>query len=53
MMGFIQMSSGFIAGVVASLIGSPLLAFGTVIPFMEFMAIAGYIGFASFTRKTA
>lgn len=53
MMGFIQMSSGFIAGVVASLIGSPLLAFGTVIPFMEFMAIAGYIGFASFTHKTA
>jgi DHA1 family purine ribonucleoside efflux pump-like MFS transporter/DHA1 family bicyclomycin/chloramphenicol resistance-like MFS transporter len=53
MMGFIQMSSGFIAGVMASLIGSPLLAFGTVIPFMEFMAIAGYIGFASFTRKTA
>jgi MFS transporter, DHA1 family, multidrug resistance protein len=53
MMGFIQMSSGFIGGVAASLIGSPLLAFGTVIPFMEFMAIAGYIGFASFTRKTA
>lgn len=53
MMGFIQMSSGFIGGVAASLIGSPLIAFGTVIPFMEFMAIAGYIGFATLTRKTA
>lgn len=53
MMGFIQMSSGFIGGVAASLIGSPLIAFGTVIPFMEFMAIAGYIGFATLTRKAA
>lgn len=53
MMGFIQMSSGFMGGVAASLIGSPLIAFGTVIPFMEFMAIAGYIGFVIATRKTA
>lgn len=53
MMGFIQMGSGFMGGVAASLIGSPLIAFGTVIPFMEFMAIAGYIGFVVATRKTA
>jgi DHA1 family bicyclomycin/chloramphenicol resistance-like MFS transporter len=53
MMGFIQMSSGFLGGVAASVIGDPLLAFGTVIPVMEFMAVASYIAFASASRKVS
>jgi len=42
MMGFVQMGSGFLAGVVAAAMGVPLVAFGTVIPLMGLMAIASY-----------
>ncbi len=51
MMGFIQMSAGFCAGVAASLLGSPLTAFGTIIPLMEFTGVASYIGFFFLSRR--
>ncbi|MGB3815690.1 MAG: multidrug effflux MFS transporter [Shinella sp.] len=41
-MGFIQMGSGFIAGLIAAAVGLPLLAFGTIIPAMGLMAIVSY-----------
>ena len=51
MMGFIQMSAGFTAGVAASLLGSPLTSFGTIIPLMELSAVASYIAFEIIVRK--
>ncbi|WP_413786038.1 multidrug effflux MFS transporter [Agrobacterium sp. rho-13.3] len=51
MMGFIQMSAGFTAGVAASLLGSPLTSFGTIIPLMELSAVASYIAFEIIIRK--
>lgn len=41
-MGFVQMGSGFLAGLIAAAIGLPLFAFGTVIPAMGLMAILSY-----------
>lgn len=41
-MGFIQMGSGFIAGLIAAAIGLPLFAFGTIIPAMGLMAVVSY-----------
>jgi DHA1 family purine ribonucleoside efflux pump-like MFS transporter/DHA1 family bicyclomycin/chloramphenicol resistance-like MFS transporter len=51
MMGFIQMGSGFAGGAMASLIGSPLTSFGIIIPVMEFVAVASYIGFRAVSRR--
>ena len=51
MMGFIQMSAGFAAGIAASLLGSPLVGFGTIIPLMELSAAASYIGFVIISRR--
>lgn len=51
MMGFIQMSAGFAAGVAASLLGSPLTAFGIIIPLMELGAAASYIAFEIISRR--
>lgn len=51
MMGFIQMGAGFVGGVAAASIGSPLPAFGIIIPAMHIMAVFGYIGFRSASRK--
>ncbi|WP_395516438.1 multidrug effflux MFS transporter [Pseudorhizobium flavum] len=52
MMGFIQMSCGFLGGLAAAMIGAPLLAFGTVIPFMEFMAVGSYLAYLALDRRT-
>lgn len=52
LIGFIQMASGFLGGVVAAMIGDPLTAFGTVIPFMEFMSIAAYLAFLWARRRS-
>lgn len=41
-MGFIQMGSGFLAGVIAAAIGRPLFAFGIIIPSMGLMAVLAY-----------
>lgn len=46
-MGFIQMGSGFIAGLIAAAVGLPLLAFGTIIPAMGLMAIVSYAWYRS------
>lgn len=51
MMGFIQMSAGFAAGVAAALLGSPLTSFGIIIPLMELSAVASYIAFALLSRR--
>lgn len=53
MMGFIQMSAGFSAGVIAALLGSPLTSFGTIIPLMELSAVASYVVFAVISRRRA
>jgi len=45
LMGFIQMGAGFAAGVVAAVLGMPVIAFGTVIPIMGALSIAGYLWF--------
>ena len=41
-MGFIQMGAGFIAGLIAAVIGLPLFAFGTIIPIMGLIALLAY-----------
>ncbi|KQV73171.1 multidrug transporter CflA [Rhizobium sp. Root1220] len=53
MMGFIQMGGGFAGGVVGSLIGLPLLAFGTVIPTMTLVSILSYAYFLRASRRAA
>ncbi len=53
MMGFIQMGGGFMGGLVASLLGAPLLAFGTIIPAMALIAILSYLWFLHATRRAA
>lgn len=42
LIGFIQMGAGFLGGVAAAMIGDPLIAFGVVIPFMQFAALIAY-----------
>ncbi len=51
MMGFLQMTAGFLGGVAAASIGSPLPAFGIIIPAMHIAAIVGYVGFRLTSRK--
>lgn len=51
MMGFIQMGAGFVGGVAAASIGSPLPAFGIVIPAMHLIAVLGYIGFRTASHR--
>lgn len=51
MMGFVQMGCGFLGGLAAAAIGKPLLAFGTIIPAMEFMAIASYLAYLAISRR--
>ncbi len=51
LLGFIQMGAGFLGGVAAALIGDPLLAFGTVIPLMNLMAILAYFGFLNVRKR--
>lgn len=51
MMGFVQMGCGFLGGVAAAAIGKPLLAFGTIIPAMEFTAIASYLAYLAASRR--
>ncbi len=41
--GFIQMGSGLLGGLVASAVGDPILALGTVIPAMGLIAIVSYV----------
>jgi DHA1 family purine ribonucleoside efflux pump-like MFS transporter/DHA1 family bicyclomycin/chloramphenicol resistance-like MFS transporter len=53
MMGFIQMGGGFTGGLIASLIGAPLRAFGTIIPAMALIAILSYLWFVNATRRAA
>lgn len=52
-MGFIQMGSGFIAGLAAAAIGLPLFAFGTIIPSMGLMAILSYVWYRAICARDA
>ncbi|WLR92278.1 multidrug effflux MFS transporter [Shinella zoogloeoides] len=52
-MGFIQMGSGFIAGLIAAAIGLPLFAFGTIIPAMGLMAILSYAWYRAICTRDA
>lgn len=52
-MGFIQMGSGFLAGLIAAAIGMPLFAFGTIIPAMGLMAIASYAWYRAVCSREA
>lgn len=51
LMGFIQMGGGFLAGSLAALIGTPLQAFGVIIPVMELMAVASYALLVAVSRR--
>lgn len=51
LMGFIQMGGGFLAGSLAALVGTPLQAFGLIIPAMELLAVASYALFVSVSRS--
>ncbi|MCB5202496.1 multidrug effflux MFS transporter [Neorhizobium sp. T786] len=51
MMGFVQMGCGFIGGLAAAAMGAPLLAFGTIIPLMEFTAVGSYLAYLAINRR--
>lgn len=53
LIGFVQMASGFLGGVAASLLADPLAAFGTIIPVMEVSALLAYLGFLQASRSQA
>jgi MFS transporter, DHA1 family, multidrug resistance protein len=50
-MGFLQMGTGFACGLVAAIIGLPLLAFMTVIPAMSLICLASYLVYTRFVRR--
>jgi MFS transporter, DHA1 family, multidrug resistance protein len=51
LLGFVQMGCGFLGGVMAAWLSDPLIAFGTIIPAMEVVAILAYFGFLRASRK--
>lgn len=51
LLGFLQMAAGFAGGSAAALVGSPLIAFGTIIPIMQFLAVAGWLGFVRASQR--
>ncbi|MBD9374770.1 multidrug effflux MFS transporter [Rhizobium sp. ARZ01] len=51
LIGFIQMGSGFLGGLVAAMIGIPLLSFGTVIPTMGLISVLSYLWFLFASRR--
>lgn len=53
MMGFIQMAGGFLGGMTAALLGTPLNAFGIIIPTMLCISIVSYMIFLRTTRRAA
>lgn len=51
LMGFIQMGGGFLGGLVAATFANPLTSFGTIIPIMEFTAVAAYLAYRFISRR--
>jgi MFS transporter, DHA1 family, multidrug resistance protein len=51
LMGFIQMGSGFAGGLAAAAFSTPLASFGTIIPLMEFAAVASYLAYRHIDRR--
>jgi MFS transporter, DHA1 family, multidrug resistance protein len=51
LMGFIQMGSGFAGGLAAAAFATPLASFGTIIPLMEFAAVASYLAYRHIDRR--
>lgn len=49
--GFLQMSGGFVGGLLAASLGDPLRAFGIIIPAMELMACAAFLWLTYLMRK--
>lgn len=49
--GFLQMSGGFVGGLLAASVGDPLRAFGIIIPAMELMACAAFLWLTYLMRK--
>jgi MFS transporter, DHA1 family, multidrug resistance protein len=50
MLGFLQMSAGFLGGVAAASMGMPLISFGTIVPFMHVAALLGYLAYRRSVR---
>jgi DHA1 family bicyclomycin/chloramphenicol resistance-like MFS transporter len=50
LMGFVQMGSGLVGGVICAIIGIPVLAMGTVIPGLGIVAIVSYIVYLAAIR---
>jgi MFS transporter, DHA1 family, multidrug resistance protein len=50
LMGFIQMGSGLVGGVVCAIIGVPILAMGTVIPALGLISIVSYLAYVAAVR---
>ncbi|TNM61015.1 multidrug effflux MFS transporter [Aliirhizobium smilacinae] len=51
LMGFIQMGGGFAGGLAAAAFASPLTSFGTIIPAMEFTAVASYLAYRFVSKR--
>lgn len=51
LMGFIQMGGGFAGGLIAATFASPLTSIGIIIPIMEYIAVASYVGFLIVSRR--
>ncbi len=51
LMGFIQMGGGFFGGLTAATFANPLTSFGTIIPLMEFTAVAAYLAHRFISRR--
>lgn len=51
LMGFIQMGGGFAGGLIAAAFATPLTSFGTIIPAMEFIAVASYLAHRFISRR--
>lgn len=51
LMGFIQMGGGFAGGLIAASFASPLTSIGIIIPIMEYIAVASYVGFLIVSKR--
>ena len=50
LMGFVQMGSGLVGGIICAIIGLPVLAMGTVVPAFGVICLASYFVYAAATR---
>jgi DHA1 family bicyclomycin/chloramphenicol resistance-like MFS transporter len=50
LMGFVQMGSGLVGGIICAIIGLPVLAMGTVVPAFGVVCLASYFVYIAVTR---